>query len=238
MPASRRSAVVICHIAFEDLGLLAPVLDEAGWDSSYRMAATDDLGDASVEQAELLVVLGGPMGVYETDTYPYLAREIGLLERRLAKDQPTLGICLGSQLMAKALGSRVFPGPTKEIGWGPVTLTAQGRASCLQPLADPGANVLHWHGDTFDLPAGAIRLALNSLYENQAFAFGKRALALQFHLETGPKALEKWIVGHAAELSAARVGVAELRAATAALSASVGARARTIFSAWLREIAQ
>ncbi len=236
MPASRRSAVVICHIAFEDLGLLAPILDQAGWDSSYRMAATDDLGDASLDDAELLVVLGGPMGVYETDTYPFLAHEVSLLERRLAKDRPTLGICLGSQLMAKALGSRVYAGPTKEIGWGPVTLTADGRASCLQPLADPGAHVLHWHGDTFDLPAGATRLALNANYENQAFAFGKRALALQFHLETGRSALEKWIVGHAAELSAARIDIAGLRAATAAMSDNLGLRAQHIFSAWLRDV--
>jgi GMP synthase (glutamine-hydrolysing) len=202
------------------------------------MAATDDLGDASVENAELLVVLGGPMGVYETDTYPFLAREVGLLERRLAKGRPTLGICLGSQLMAKALGSRVYPGPTKEIGWGPVTLTADGRASCLQPLADRGADVLHWHGDTFDLPAGATLLASNANYDNQAFAFGKRALALQFHLETGRGALEKWIVGHAAELAAARIDITQLRETTATLSGSLGARAQRIFSTWLRDVVQ
>jgi GMP synthase (glutamine-hydrolysing) len=237
MRVSGRSAVVICHVAFEDLGLLAPVLGEAGWKQSYRLAPTDDLGDASIEQADLLIVLGGPIGAYETDTYPFLSREIDLLERRLAKDLPTLGICLGSQLMAKALGARVFAGATKEIGWGRVELTAAGRESCLRPLSAQDAMVLHWHGDTFDLPAGATRLAFNAQYENQAFGFGKRALALQFHLETASQALEQWVVGHAVELSAARISIPRLRAAAADMADRAGPQAQSIFSAWLREIA-
>jgi hypothetical protein len=121
----------------------------------------------------LLIVLGGPIGAYETDTYPFLAAEIALLERRLMHDRPTLGICLGSQLMAKALGARVFPGPLKEIGWGRIDLTEAGAGSSLASLGSEDSEVLHWHGDTFDLPAGAVRLACNANYENQAFAFGK-----------------------------------------------------------------
>jgi GMP synthase (glutamine-hydrolysing) len=237
MRASGRSAVVLRHVAFEDLGVLAPILQEAGWDASYREAPTDDLGDPSIEQADLLIVLGGPMGVYEVEAYPFLTREIAALERRLALNLPTLGICLGSQLMAKALGGRVFAGPTKEIGWGRVELTAEGRASCLRPLAEDGAMVVHWHGDTFDLPTGAIRLASNVHYENQAFGFGKRALALQFHLEADSRVLEKWYVGHATELSAAGVSVPDFRALTVGMSDRVRARARHIFSVWLRQIA-
>jgi GMP synthase (glutamine-hydrolysing) len=134
----------------------------------------------------LLIVLGGPIGAYETDTYPFLAAEIALLERRLMHDRPTLGICLGSQLMAKALGARVFPGPLKEIGWGRIDLTEAGAGSSLASLGSEDSEVLHWHGDTFDLPAGAVRLACNANYENQAFAFGQAALALQFHAEADP----------------------------------------------------
>jgi GMP synthase (glutamine-hydrolysing) len=140
----------------------------------------------------LLIVLGGPIGAYETDTYPFLAAEIALLERRLMHDRPTLGICLGSQLMAKALGARVFPGPLKEIGWGRIDLTEAGAGSSLASLGSEDSEVLHWHGDTFDLPAGAVRLACNANYENQAFAFGQAALALQFHAEADPGSLEKW----------------------------------------------
>ncbi|XUJ33596.1 glutamine amidotransferase-related protein [Bradyrhizobium japonicum] len=111
-------------------------------------------------------MLGGPIGVYETERYPFLTREIDLLERRLAQGLPTLGICLGAQLMAKALGARIYAGGVKEIGWGSVTLTDAGQASSLKPLAE-SAPVLHWHGDTFDLPDNAARLASNENYETR-----------------------------------------------------------------------
>jgi GMP synthase (glutamine-hydrolysing) len=103
---SRRSAVALRHVAFEDLGLLAPIMDRHGWDVSFCEAAVDDLGHRSIRNADLIIVLGGPIGAYETDAYPFLIHELALLEYRLSRDLPTLGICLGSQLMAKALGSR------------------------------------------------------------------------------------------------------------------------------------
>jgi GMP synthase (glutamine-hydrolysing) len=147
---------------------------------------------------------------------------------------PTLGICLGAQLMAKALGGRVFAGPVKEVGWGQVDLTAAGRVSCLLPLAEDGAEVVHWHGDTFDLPAGAARLAANVNYQNQAFAFGDRALALQFHLEADADVLEKWYIGYAQDLD--NTSAAEFRAQTKNVAPGSGARAAKIFSAWLAQI--
>jgi GMP synthase (glutamine-hydrolysing) len=236
MPHRTRSAVVLRHVAYEDLGLLAPILHDAGWNASYCEASTQDLGEQLIEQADLLIVLGGPIGVYETDRFPFLLKEIALLERRLANDQPTLGICLGGQLMAKALGSRVFPGPTKEIGWGRVELTSAGQASSLSPLAETRAVVLHWHGDTFDLPDGAVRLASNAVYENQAFAYAGRAMALQFHVEVDPQRLEEWYVGHAVELSAANVSIPDLRTATAAVAGQVRVQATRIFSKWLQHM--
>ncbi len=236
MRPSRRSAVALRHVAFEDLGLLSGILDDAGWSVSFCEAPLEDLSDPSIEEADLLIVLGGPIGVYETDAYPFLSQEIALLERRLAKDRPTLGICLGSQLMAKALGSRVFPGPVKEIGWGQVELTAAGRDSSLRGLAGEGAAVLHWHGDTFDLPAGAVRLASNAAYDNQAFAYGQRGLALQFHLEADPRQLEEWYVGHAVELPPAGLSVRALRAATASVADRLRGQAESVFNGWLRAI--
>src|ERR1700761_4238247 len=180
MNQHRRSAVALRHVAFEDLGLLAAVMEAEGWTVSFCEAAIDDLADSSIRSADLLIVLGGPIGVYETDAYPFLNAEIAFLEYRLARQLPTLGICLGAQLMAKALGSRVFAGPVKEIGWGGVELCAEGKASCLVAIPGRKADVLHWHGDTCDLPAGATRLASNRNYENQASAHGTNALALQF----------------------------------------------------------
>jgi GMP synthase (glutamine-hydrolysing) len=234
MPSGQRSAIALRHVEYEDLGLLAPVLRAAGWDASYRETTTDDLNDPSIDAADLLIVLGGPFGAYETQSYPFLATEIGILERRLAKNLPTLGICLGAQLMANALGGRVFAGPVKEVGWGQVDLTAEGRKSCLLPLDEDGAKVVHWHGDTFDLPVGATRLASNVNYRNQAFAFGAQALALQFHLEADADVLEKWYIGYAQDLD--QTSAAEFRAQTKNAAPGLGARAAKIFSAWLRQI--
>jgi len=233
---SRRSAVALRHVAFEDLGLLAPVMEREGWDVAFCEAAVDDLLHQSIKDAELVIVLGGPIGVYDTNDYPFLTSEMALIEYRLSRDLPTLGICLGSQLMAKALGGRVFKGPVREIGWGSVDLTEDGRSSCLKALQGDDAVVLHWHGDTFDLPEGATRLASNRHYENQAFAYGRNALALQFHLEADPRQLEEWYVGHAVELASAQVSIAGLRAAAQQHAHGVALRADRIFGDWLRKI--
>lgn len=229
--------MVLRHIAFEDLGLLAPTLGRAGWQYDILEAATADLAQQTIADAGLLIVLGGPIGVGDVDDYPFLTREIALLEKRLAGDRPTLGVCLGSQLMAAALGARVYAGPVKEIGWAPLQLTDDGRASCLAPLGEPDATVLHWHGDTFDLPAGARRLASTPAYANQAFAFGKNALALQFHIEADPARLEEWYVGHTVELGAANISIPALRSATAQAAPRIPAQAERIFTRWLSEIA-
>ena len=231
----RRSAIAIRHVAFEDLGLLAPIMERAGWSVSFCDAPVDDLSDPAIRDADLLIVLGGPIGVYETKTYPFLTTELALLEHRLGRGLPTLGICLGAQLIAQALGGRVFAGHVKEIGWGTVDLTQDGQSSCLHRLE---TKVLHWHGDTFDLPRDAVRLASNSNYQNQAFAYGRNALALQFHLEADPRQLEEWYVGHAVELSAAKISVPELRATTQALAESVAKQAELVFGDWLQRIAQ
>lgn len=229
--------MVLRHVAFEDPGLLAPALARAGWQYDILEAATADLTQQTIADADLLVVLGGPIGVGDVSDYPFLTREIALLEKRLAGDRPTLGVCLGSQLMAAALGARVYAGPVKEIGWAPLQLTDEGRASCLAPLGEPDATVLHWHGDTFDLPAGATRLASTPAYANQAFAFGGNALALQFHIEADPARLEEWYVGHTVELGAANISIPVLRSATAQAAPRIPAQAERIFARWLSEIA-
>ena len=222
-------------MAFEDLGLLAPVMEREGWDVSFCEAAVDDLRHHSIRGTDLLVILGGPIAADETDEYPFLTSEVALIEYRLSRNLPTLGICLGSQLMAKALGGRVYKGAIKEIGWGTVQLTEQGESSCLGSLQGEDAVVLHWHGDSFDLPSGATRLASNENYENQAFAYGDSALALQFHLEADPRQLEEWYVGHAVELAAEKISIAELRAAMHRHSSEFALRADHIFSDWLHQ---
>jgi GMP synthase (glutamine-hydrolysing) len=226
-------AVVVQHLAFEDLGSFAPLLQDLGWSCSYLQAGVDDLSAAG--DAELLIVLGGPIGVYENSTYPFLNDELTLLRERLARQQPTLGICLGAQLMASALGARVYPGGQKEIGWSALQLTPQGEASCLRHLQ--GVPVLHWHGDTFELPAGGIHLASSAVYPHQAFAIGQHALALQCHPEAQLRDFERWLIGHACELASAHMDVAALRAATQIHASALQSASSLMLREWLAPFA-
>jgi GMP synthase (glutamine-hydrolysing) len=231
-----KSTIAIRHVAFEDLDTFAPVLEAAGYDVRYREAA-DGLpeDDGAGMAADLVIVLGGPIGAYEERAYPFLAKELRLIERRLNAQRRVLGICLGAQLVARALGARVYPGLAKEIGWAPVALTAAGEASCLRHLTSDLA-VLNWHGDTFDLPRGAVRLASSALYENQAFALDAVALALQFHLEVSPARLEHWYVGHACEIAATPgIDVESLRRAGEVHGPRLEGVAAQVLADWLND---
>lgn len=233
-----KTAAVICHVSFEDLGTLAPVLAARGIDARYFEAGLDDLSVIEREPADLLVVLGGPIGVYDEPLYPFLAGEIAVIEHRLRAGAPTLGICLGAQLIAKAAGARVYPGKQKEIGFSPLTLTAEGEASCLSALEATQYNVLHWHGDTFDLPAGAKRLASTPITENQAFSLGANVLALQFHMEAEPKGLERWLIGHTGEIAQTGIDVRKLRGEIASQGPAVVEAGAQAFNRWLDGLAR
>jgi GMP synthase (glutamine-hydrolysing) len=204
-----RTVAAIRHVEFEDLGFFEAPLIADGYEVRYHDAAIDDPDTIDPADAALIVVLGGPMGVYEADIHPFLDAELRLIRERAALGKPILGICLGAQLIAHALGARVYPGPVKEIGLSPIALTEAGRSSPLSAVA-PEQPVLHWHGDTFDLPKGATLLASSDAYPNQAFAVGRNVLALQFHLEAGA-GIERWITGHHAELSSAGIDDEALR---------------------------
>ncbi|MBG0808649.1 glutamine amidotransferase [Methylosinus sp. H3A] len=233
-----KTALAIRHVAFEDLGSFAEPIAEAGFSIHYVEAGMQAI-PAEAAEADLLIVLGGPIGVYQTEEYPFLSDEAALIRARLGRDAPTLGVCLGSQLMAAALGARVFPGGAgKEIGFAPITLTDVGRKSALAALVEPEADVLHWHGDTFDLPDSAVLLASSALYAHQAFAVGRRGLALQFHPEAETESLERWFIGHTAELGAAGVSIAGLRAAAAAVGPGLRERSRRFIARWLADIAK
>jgi GMP synthase (glutamine-hydrolysing) len=177
------------HVPGEHLGLMGAILDERGiaWryaDRFHQPAAWEDW-----ESAEALIFLGGPMSA--NDDLPYLREELGIIQRAVAVGKPVLGICLGAQLAARALGARVYRNPVKEIGWAPV---AWREAAHTDPLfhgfADPEI-VFHWHGETFDLPAGAVWLASSEACRHQAFRSGS-AYGLQFHLEATPEMISAW----------------------------------------------
>lgn len=234
MQTRTKTALVISHVAFEDLGSFASVLDANGYRILNADAVTGDLRAAGFLEADLLVVLGGPISVYEQEAYPFLTREISLISARLAARRPTLGICLGGQLMAQALGGTVHPGENgKEIGWSPIVLTDAGRRSPLRHLE--GISVLHWHGDTFTMPPeDAELLASTAKYANQAFAAGHHALALQFHIEVTADGLERWFVGHSCEIAnTAGITVPQLRDATASCAPALTDAAARCLGEWL-----
>ncbi len=230
-----RKCVAIRHVAFEDLGTFGDVLAEQGFTVCYVEAGADDLAAIDPAQYELVAVLGGPIGAYEDDHYPFLADELRLISARLESAAPVLGFCLGAQLMARALGGRVYANPAgKEIGWSELSLTAAGRDSALAVL--DGVEVLHWHGDTFDLPHGAELLASTPQTPNQAFAWGLSALALQFHPEVTARGLERWFIGHAAEIAhTSGVSVPELRAEAARAAPLLETAGHAMLSRWLRQ---
>lgn len=193
------TALALRHVANEDLGQLAPLLVANGYQIRYFDVGVEAFADVSPLDAALVIVLGGPVAVYDSEAYPWLRPEVAWLRARLLEDLPTLGIGLGAQLMAAALHARVYPGSCgKEIGWASLQAGQHlADSPWLQELVDQQTPVLHWHGDTFDLPPGARHLASSARYPNQAFAWGRHGLALQFHPEVDVRTVERWLISHA-----------------------------------------
>lgn len=150
-----------------------------------------------IQRYSHVVILGGPMAVYEMDRTPYLLDEATLIQRAIKAGKHVLGVCLGAQMLAHVLGARVYAGGQKEIGWHEVDVTEEGMQDrCMAALAVDEtrvAQVFQWHGDTFDLPQGAVRLASSDLYPNQAFRWSDRVYALQFHIEVTPQVVAGWL---------------------------------------------
>jgi GMP synthase (glutamine-hydrolysing) len=231
-----KKCLAVRHVAFEDLGLLGPLVSSRGYGVRYHDAGVQPIDAETLLAPDLLVVLGGPIGVYEADTYPFVADEIAAIAARLSAGKPTLGICLGAQMMAAALGARVAPGPVKEIGWAPLQLTAEGEKSLLAPLG--ATPVLHWHGDNCELPAGCVNLASTAHCPVQAFMHARGQLGLQFHLETEPARFETWLVGHTVELGKAGIDPRRLRDQAREFGAATREAGQKIFSAWLDKVVE
>ena len=227
-----KTAVAIRHVHFEDLGVFDGVLRRRGYAISYCEAGIEDIGGLDPVSPDLIVVLGGPIGAYEDTAYPFLGQELALLEHRLAAARPTIGICLGAQLMARALGERVYPARAKEIGRGELQISEAARNGPLGHFAD--VPVLHWHGDTFDLPQEAELLASTEICPNQAFSLGRHALACQFHPEISGLGFERWLVGHAVEIAGAPyISSAALRRDTERLARISASRGEGCLAQWL-----
>lgn len=180
-------AHIFQHLSFEGPGNIQPLLHSAGYEISFTIFSVEPkLPD--IHNVDFLVIMGGSMSVNDEDKHPWLVKEKQFIRDFIATGKPVLGICLGAQLIASSLGAKVYPNQTKEIGWFPVTGLKPPQISNFQfPVS---FTTLHWHGDTFDLPEGAVLLASSEATLHQAFQYGKKVLALQFHPEANRETLE------------------------------------------------
>jgi GMP synthase (glutamine-hydrolysing) len=195
--------LVFQHDPFEDLGFFAEVLEKQG--AEYRVIRLfhGEMPAEELENVSALIVLGGPMSVDEEESVPFLRWEKRILRAAIDEAVPILGVCFGAQLIAAALGTQVFHGSVREIGWTSISITPHGQVDSLLGYLPESATVFQWHSDGFDLPAGAIRLASSTHYSTQAFRVGKIIYGLQFHLEVTPRMIERWIDERSKDLALA-----------------------------------
>ncbi|AXE38165.1 glutamine amidotransferase [Acidipropionibacterium virtanenii] len=224
------TAIALRHVHFEDLGVLEPVLRDAGYGVRYVDVA-DETEEVPRLDPDLLIVLGAPVGAEDVARYPWLIAEEELLRRRTGLGAPVLGICLGAQLLALATGGHLVSGGSTEIGYAPVELTEAGLTGPLRHLR--GTPVLHWHGDRFTTPPGAELLAGTRIDPDQGFSIGAAVLGLQFHVEADPAHIERWLIGHAHELAAVGVDPDRVRQDARQYGESLTGAARAMMREWL-----
>lgn len=229
-----RRVVVLQHAASETLGTFEDGLSAAGLQPVYAKTFRGQAVPATSDGACGLIVMGGPMGVYETARYPFLSREMKLIEHFLSAEKPILGVCLGSQLLAACLGAEVRKGTRKEIGWYPVRLTERGARDALWRGQAPSFTAFHWHGDVFDLPSGAVSLASSDLTEVQAFRFGARVYGFLFHLEVAEKHIRRMLDEFAAEIEEEKLSPSTILDETRAFLPLLEKVGTGVFGGWAR----
>ncbi len=191
------------HVSFEGLGNI----EEWASVNGHELSATKFYLDPTLpalDSFDWLVIMGGPMSVYDEQKYSWLVAEKQFIRQAIAAGKTVIGICLGSQLLAEALGAKVYPNDQKEIGWFPIEFTAEVSSHLLFSNLKNSGIVFHWHGDTFDLPPGAVHLAHSKVCQNQAFLFQTKVLGLQFHLEMSETSLKIMIENGRSELIEAK----------------------------------
>lgn len=233
-----KKILAIRHVFFEDLGNFSVIFNELGYQIQYidmGLVSKQQLAQLDVTSPELLIVLGAPIGVFDESLYPFITDELRWVIQRLNSGKPLLGICFGAQLIARVLGANVRAMGFKEIGFAKLELTSAGQQSVLSTI---GSNeVLHWHGDMFDIPNEAVLLASSDKCPHQAFSYKNNVLALQFHLEANLKTIDQWLIGHACELFNAKVDIVAIREYAHQQHQHFNQLSQTFIKQWLANIA-
>ncbi|MBI5047773.1 MAG: type 1 glutamine amidotransferase [Deltaproteobacteria bacterium] len=196
--------LVLQHVKSEGLGIIYKALKQKGIGADFIKIFNGERMPRDIQGYDGLIVLGGPMGVYEADIYPFIKDELMLIKNAIKNDIPILGICLGAQLLAKAAGADVYKGKKKEIGWYDVELTDDGKRDGLFIGLPDEFTVFQWHGDTFDIPENSKCLAFSELFPHQVIKVGKKAYGLQFHLEVTEEMIREWIDVNDKELASVK----------------------------------
>jgi GMP synthase (glutamine-hydrolysing) len=225
-------ALAVQHAAHEPLGTIETVLRERGVSIELLRPYAGDVVPKTLDGFDGLVVMGGPMGVYEADQFPFLADEVRLLKNALEANRPVLGICLGCQLLAAAAGARVYASGRQEIGWYPLSLAPAAADDRLFHGLPVTTNAFHWHGDTFDAPAGSVLLASSEMTVQQAFRLGSNAYGLQFHLEVTTPIVEEFAASSVQDLQRHGIDPRGLVEGARESGAALEAIARTVFGRW------
>jgi GMP synthase (glutamine-hydrolysing) len=228
---AEKTCLVVRHVDFEGLGLLCNLLRERNYDFRYAHATDSDISCNGFLKEDLVIVLGGPYGVYEADKYPFIKNEINCISARLESGKPLLGICLGAQMMAAALGAKVAFSGSKEVGWHEVTLTPAGKKSLLSPLE--GQPILHWHGDNCEMPDGCTCLAYSDFCPVQAFQLKPHQLGLQFHMEVEAERIDRWLPSSRESLRLANLTEDDVRAQAKRHGEAARKVGNKILGAWL-----
>lgn len=231
----QKTALIIRHVPHEGVAGYREPIEAAGYHVDRIDVADPAFASLDLRAPDLLIMMGGPMGVYEQDQYPWIACQLRRLTHRLEADRPTLGVCFGAQMMAAALGGHVHAGPHKEVGFHPVTVRTEALDGPLRHLVD--VPVLHWHGDTFTRPPNVELLASSHVYDHQAFRRGRNILALQFHAEMGldPR-FDAWLEQWPEAVTEAGGDEASLRAAHDTLGPAAVAAGQAMVAQWLAEL--
>lgn len=186
--------IALQHIEFETPALIRDWALDRGHDFAVRRSYCDDISEIVTDDFDMLVIMGGPMGVHDEDKYSWLSAEKTVIRQALERGKYVLGVCLGAQLIAASLGAKVVPHEHREIGWFPVTITDKAAGHLILAGIDDAVTVFHWHGDRFEIPEGALHLFSSAACDNQAFLYNRFTLGLQFHLEMTSQDIEAMLV--------------------------------------------